>query len=154
MRKMAAETHKLRISNSLPFMAHNCPRGPGCGRRGSHCRRGDGVCALGGSFKTNSGHTEWVDGRVHQTGVTTTFTPNTKVLCRQGGITYDIDWTNQREGRSSTVPTYAAVTSRSYHPTGVNVVLMDGSVQFVANEIHLSIWRALSTRAGNEPVQP
>ena len=31
------------------------------------------------STNTASGHTEWVDGRVHQTGFTTTFPPNTTV---------------------------------------------------------------------------
>ena len=37
------------------------------------------VAAFGGEFKADSGHTEWVDARVHQTGVTTCFPPNTKV---------------------------------------------------------------------------
>ena len=38
------------------------------------------LCDLGGAeFKTESGHTEWVDGRSHQTGFTTTFPPNTTV---------------------------------------------------------------------------
>ncbi|QEG41350.1 DUF1559 domain-containing protein [Roseimaritima ulvae] len=111
------------------------------------------ICALGGSFKSTTGHTEWVDGRVHQTGVTSTFGPNTEVLCVQGGTTYDVDWTNMREGRSTTDTTYAAVTSRSYHPGGVNVVLMDGSVQFKAETIDLVTWRALSTRAGGEVVR-
>ena len=36
------------------------------------------VVALGGDFKTNSGHTEWIDGRVHQSGFTATFPPNLK----------------------------------------------------------------------------
>ncbi|GAB6166257.1 DUF1559 domain-containing protein [Thermostilla marina] len=108
------------------------------------------VCPLGGSFKTESGHTEWVDGRAHQVGFTTVFTPNTKVVCSVGGKEYDLDWTNQQEGKSDSVPTYAAVTSRSYHPGGVNVLLMDGSVQYVQETIERSVWRALSTRRGGE----
>jgi prepilin-type N-terminal cleavage/methylation domain-containing protein len=111
------------------------------------------VCSLGGEFKNNSGHTEWVDGRSHQTGFTTTFGPNTKVLCDVGGITYDVDWSNQQEGKSTTVPTFAAVTSRSYHPGGVMTVFMDGSVHFIPQTIDLAIWRALSTRNGSETVQ-
>ena len=55
------------------------------------------VCALGGAeFKSESGHTEWVDGRSHQTGITTVFPPNAKVICVQGGTEYDVDWTNQQ----------------------------------------------------------
>lgn len=110
------------------------------------------ICTLGaaGAFKTNSGHTEWVDGRVHQIGFTTTFAPNTHVICTEGGVDYDVDFTNQQEGRSSTVPTYAAVTARSYHEGKVNVLLMDGSVRSVDDRIELGVWRALSTRAGKD----
>jgi prepilin-type processing-associated H-X9-DG protein len=111
------------------------------------------VCGLGGEFKSNSGHTEWVDGRTHQTAVTASYTPNTEVLCNQGGTLYDVDWTNQQEGKSPTVKTYAAVTSRSYHPNGVQVVMMDGSVHFVPDEVQLLVWRALFTRDGGEAAQ-
>lgn len=108
------------------------------------------VCSLGGDFKTETGHTEWVDGRVHQIGFTTLFTPNTKVLCNTSIGQADVDWTNKREGKTGAGVTYAAVTSRSYHPTGVNVLLMDGSTHFVAETIDLSVWRAVSTRNGGE----
>ncbi|MEX0824690.1 MAG: DUF1559 domain-containing protein [Pirellulaceae bacterium] len=108
------------------------------------------VCSLGGDFKSNSGHTEWVDGRVHQVGVTTTFPPNTEVLCNVGGQEYDVDWTNQQEGKSTTEPTYAVVTARSYHPGGVQVVMMDGSTQFMSESIDRGVWQAISTRNGRE----
>ena len=101
-----------------------------------------GVCGLGGDFKANSGHTEWVDGRAHQIGFTTTFRPNTVVECIQNGETYDVDWTNQQEGKSDTVATYAAVTARSHHEGGVNVSMMDGSVRWFANDVNLGVWRA------------
>ena len=110
--------------------------------------------ALSGEFKTNSGHTESLDGRCHQTGVTGLFSPNTKVPFvvsdEDGEIEYDVDWTNQQEGKSATVSTYAAVTSRSYHDGGVNVVRMDGSAQFIANDIGLPVWQAMFTRNGGE----
>ena len=61
-----------------------------------------------------------------------------------------MDWTNIQEGVSPTVKTFAAITSRSYHPTGVNVALMDGSVRFVPNHIDIVVWRAFSTRALGE----
>jgi prepilin-type N-terminal cleavage/methylation domain-containing protein len=111
------------------------------------------LCALGGEFKPDSGHTEWVDGRAHQTGFTTVFTPNARTLCNVGGTNYDIDWNNMQEGKSSTVPTLAAVTARSYHAQGVMAALMDGSVHFVANSIESSVWQALSTRDGGETAQ-
>ena len=110
------------------------------------------VSTLGGSFKSNSGHTEWVDARVHQTGFTTTFTPNTVVPHTDAGTTYDIDFNSSREGATLNRPTYAAVTSRSHHSGGVNILLMDGSVRFAANGISLITWRALGTRAGGEVI--
>ncbi len=112
------------------------------------------VLGLGGQFKTNSGHTEWVDGRAHQTSFTSTFTPNTRIIFTDSGSgqEFDVDWTNQQEGKSTTARTYAAVTSRSFHPGGVTVARVDGSVHFEANEITADIWQAMSTRNGGEVV--
>jgi prepilin-type N-terminal cleavage/methylation domain-containing protein len=42
--------------------------------------------------------------------------------------------------------------ARSYHPRGVNVLLMDGAVRFVNDGIHPTTWRALATRAGQETI--
>jgi prepilin-type N-terminal cleavage/methylation domain-containing protein len=110
----------------------------------------DNLSALGGELKTTSGHTEWVDGRVHQIGFTTAFAPNATVSCESGGAVYDVDWTNQQEGRSASVPTYAAVTARSYHGGGVNSLMMDGSMRWFADDTQLGVWRAYSTRNGDE----
>jgi hypothetical protein len=106
----------------------------------------------GGNFSDDNGHTEWVEGRVHQDGFTTTFVPNTKVPYSNGGQTYDIDYTSMEEGDSTTSPTYAAVTSRSYHTGVVHSLLMDGSVRAISSNIDLGIWRALGTRAGGEVI--
>jgi prepilin-type N-terminal cleavage/methylation domain-containing protein/prepilin-type processing-associated H-X9-DG protein len=103
-----------------------------------------------GEFKPDSGHTEWVDARVHQTGFTTTFPPNTVVPYTAGGVTYDVDFNSHREGRSATLATYASVTSRSYHTGGVNALLMDGSVRFVRDSVTQAVWRSLGSRAGGE----
>jgi len=109
------------------------------------------VAGYGGSFKMDSGHTEWVDARIHQTGFTTTFSPNTLVPYSSGGIAYDIDFNSSREGKTLNQITYAVVTSRSYHTSGiVNVSLMDGSCRSVAKSISPALWRALGTRAGSE----
>jgi prepilin-type N-terminal cleavage/methylation domain-containing protein/prepilin-type processing-associated H-X9-DG protein len=110
------------------------------------------LVAWGGDFKSNSGHTEWVDGRSHQTCFTGTFTPNSEIAYNAGGTDYDVDWTNVQEGTSPTLRTYAAVTSRSYHPRGVNVVLADGSAKFLNEDIDAATYRAIITRAGREVV--
>ncbi len=111
------------------------------------------ICSSGaaGEFQTESGHTEWIDGRAHQTGFTTTFPPNTEVTCIVEGESFDVDFTNWQEGKASiTNATYAAVTARSYHSGLVNVVLMDGSVRPISEMIDVKVWRAASTRSGDE----
>ncbi len=106
---------------------------------------------LGPKVNDNTGHTEWGDGRVHHSGITTVFTPNTFVAYQhRDGQTYDIDYNSQQEGRSATQPSYAAVTARSYHPGIVQVLFMDGSARPVNNTITLQVWRALGTRSGRE----
>jgi hypothetical protein len=69
------------------------------------------------------------------------------------GKTVDCDFTSSRLGLTITAPTYTVFTSRSYHPAGVGVTMMDGSVQSVGSDIDITIWRGLGTRAGGEPVQ-
>jgi prepilin-type N-terminal cleavage/methylation domain-containing protein len=112
-----------------------------------------GQLKLGPNLNDNTGHTEWCDGRVHHSGFTTAFAPNTKVPYDSGGKTYDIDFNSRQEGQSATQPTYAAITARSYHSGIVNAALMDGSVRSISQTISLVTWRALGTRAGGETVQ-
>ncbi len=101
-----------------------------------------------------TGHTEWADGRVHHAGFTTTLVPNSFVAFTSGGVTYDADYNSWQEGKNGNAgsPTYAVITSRSYHEGVVNVVLMDGSVRTISENINLGIWRALGTRATGEVV--
>jgi prepilin-type N-terminal cleavage/methylation domain-containing protein/prepilin-type processing-associated H-X9-DG protein len=93
-------------------------------------------------------HAEWVDGKVHETGFTTVFPPNTLVGYASGGTTYDVDFISATE--TNLGDTYAAVTARSYHTGVVNVLLMDGSVRAVGNDLAPATWRALGTRAGGD----
>jgi hypothetical protein len=89
---------------------------------------------------------------VHHSGVTTVFTPNTRVPHTAGGIEHDIDYNSRQEGSSATAKTFAAITARSHHPGRVNVAMMDSSLRSIGNDVDLSVWRGLGTRAGNEPV--
>jgi prepilin-type processing-associated H-X9-DG protein len=41
---------------------------------------------------------------------------------------------------------------RSWHPAGLNFTMADGSTQFISQDINLTIYRALATRAGGETV--
>jgi prepilin-type N-terminal cleavage/methylation domain-containing protein/prepilin-type processing-associated H-X9-DG protein len=101
----------------------------------------------GGCTLKPDGHAEWVDGGVHHTGFTTAWTPN---KATPGRGYRDLDINGQREKQGG--PTFAAITARSYHPGGVNVLLGDASVRFVKNTISGPTWRALSTVAGGEVV--
>jgi type II secretory pathway pseudopilin PulG len=126
-----------------------------------------GLIGTPGEYK-ETGHTEWFNGHVHHAGFTTTFRPNTRVLCANRisassatvnpAATGDtnIDWTNWQEGKNrniatpSTTPTYAAITARSYFSNVINVSMMDGSVRAIDDKIDLRVWRAISTRWGKE----
>jgi type II secretory pathway pseudopilin PulG len=94
---------------------------------------------------TSGGHTQWNEVAVHHIGMTTAWTPNKKTP----GATYaDVDLNSQRERIGG--PTYAAITSRSYHTGGVHSLLGDGRVRFISNSINGQLWRALGTVGGGE----
>ena len=109
------------------------------------------VIAYGGTFGTTN-HTEWVDGKVHETGFTATFPPNTRVMFSASGQMTDVDFVSRSESMTQVSPTYAAVTARSFHAGIVNAALVDGSVRTFSNSVDTTIWRALGTRAGGEVV--
>jgi prepilin-type N-terminal cleavage/methylation domain-containing protein len=104
-----------------------------------------------------TGHTEWTDGKVHETGFTTAFTPNSKTIVSgvggpPGGAVGD--FVSCREGKAQCLglPVYAAVTARSYHPGIVNILLMDGSVRAAGDTINLQTWRNLGARSDGNPL--
>ena len=93
------------------------------------------------------GHTEWSDGNVHASGFTTAWTPNKSTLgTASRNVDLDLNGINEEDGG----PTFAAITARSSHPAGVNVLLGDGSVRFAKDSINSLVWRALGNIAGRE----
>jgi prepilin-type N-terminal cleavage/methylation domain-containing protein/prepilin-type processing-associated H-X9-DG protein len=95
-------------------------------------------------------HTEWSDGHVHAAGFTTAWPPNKAVMGRSTykGLDLDLNGRNEEDGG----PTFAAITSRSYHPGGVNALMGDGSVRFVKGTMSGMTWRSLGTVGGGEVV--
>jgi len=65
-------------------------------------------------------------------------------------------------GPNSAIPDCAVVSpmralwkaARSRHPGGVNVLLCDGSVRFVADSVDRDTWHALGSRNGGETLNP
>ncbi len=109
----------------------------------SGCRTATGLSAfLGG------GHTRWSNGNAFYDGFTTALPPNAKSPA--GTTTVDSDMCSVDEDDGG--PTYAAVTSRSYHPGIVNSLFADGSVRSIKNSVNWQTWRGLGTVAGNEVI--
>jgi prepilin-type processing-associated H-X9-DG protein len=98
----------------------------------------------GPSSTLGGGHTRWCNGNSFYDGFTTALPPNTKSYAL--GLDSDMSSEDEDDGG----PTYAAVTSRSYHPTGVNTLFADGSVRFIKNAIDWRSWRGLGTASGCE----
>lgn len=128
--------------------------------------------AQGGCKTVNVGHARWSDGDPAYNGFTAALTPNysvgivattaldtTNMPKNNPAGTYsndlgpqDFDWSWQDVNDGG--PTIAVITSRSFHPGGVNVLFGDGSVKFINNSVSLPVWQALSTVAGGEAVTP
>jgi prepilin-type N-terminal cleavage/methylation domain-containing protein/prepilin-type processing-associated H-X9-DG protein len=82
---------------------------------------------------------------------TTYFPPNTSIpdQMNTGGICFNEPQANLP---CTTGPNPGVLAARSRHSGGVQVVLGDGSVQFVSNNITIQTWRALSSIRGGEPL--
>jgi prepilin-type processing-associated H-X9-DG protein len=47
---------------------------------------------------------------------------------------------------------YGWRAARSLHPGGVNILMADGSVRYIGDEVDLILWRGLSTRNAGDPI--
>jgi prepilin-type N-terminal cleavage/methylation domain-containing protein/prepilin-type processing-associated H-X9-DG protein len=87
------------------------------------------------------------------------YTPNTPALDEMEFCT-DIGPGDDKTGRINpsapcssergVYPRWTSQVARSQHPGGVNVSFCDGHTTFVPDSVDLSVWRRLSTRAGEE----
>lgn len=60
-------------------------------------------------------------------------------------------------GTASSVPNHVLndfADFGSHHPFGANFAMGDASVRLISDEIELSVYQALATRAGGEPISP
>jgi len=105
--------------------------------------------SAGCTFLLNA-HSQWAEITVHHIGFTTAWPPNKKTPGGPGNAYADFDLNSERERLGG--PTFAAVTSRSYHPGGVQSLMGDGSVRFISSSINGVIWRSLGTAAGGEVI--
>ncbi len=80
--------------------------------------------------------------------MTTAFPPNKAAINPTSGADLDI----LTLLISKNQPLYGAITARSYHPGGVNVLLADGSVRFVKTSVDAATWRSLGSIAGGEVI--
>ena len=77
----------------------------------------------------------WWDGDYRSSLYNHYLTPNSKIFdCWQSSPPHDP----------------AIKTARSNHPGGVNVLMCDGHVQFLKDEVNVQTWRGLATRSGGE----
>ncbi len=145
-------SNTIGFSEVKAFTAYNRDGETGTSTIPNDSSQVSALIAGGGSNKANSGHTEWVDGRVHQTGFTVTLPPNAEVTVPGGDRAEEGDYTSCREDKPCSGPTYAAVTSRSWHTGIVNSLLMDGSVRSISENIDLGTWRNLGQRSDGQVI--
>jgi prepilin-type N-terminal cleavage/methylation domain-containing protein/prepilin-type processing-associated H-X9-DG protein len=77
--------------------------------------------------------------------------------CGAGGCYSHINTPNKKAcyfagSKTAGHPTSTMIGASSYHPGGVNVVLLDGSVKFIKDTVSQQTWWALATRAGGEVI--
>ncbi len=95
-------------------------------------------------IETKSGES-WFFSGLHFTNYNHCATPNSRVR----DCSFWPTWLPDLHSRTIVEGMF---TASSFHPGGVNVLLMDGSVRFARDSIDRSVWRALSTRSGGEAV--
>jgi prepilin-type N-terminal cleavage/methylation domain-containing protein/prepilin-type processing-associated H-X9-DG protein len=78
------------------------------------------------------------------------FTPNASDTDRMYGVPYCQQVGANPPCAYQSVKDRTKAGARSRHPGGVNVALLDGSVQYVSDNVDLAVWRGASTTQGEE----
>lgn len=92
-----------------------------------------GACVAGGGTWSGLRGSRWMNGHYGDTLYNHYYPPNADQFdCGNGSHNYGL------------------TAARSRHIGGVHVVLCDGSVRFVSENIYLSTWTGMATRAGSE----
>ena len=103
------------------------------------------ACQASTTQNWNTKGYSWSDGGCGIGGCYSHIQPPNKKACV---------YANENAGYSSNVIWSVAtmIGASSYHPGGVNVGLVDGSVRFVKDTVSLGSWGALATKAGGEVI--
>ena len=80
-----------------------------------------------------------------------TQTPNRR-SCYYTGVNNPNSYPPTSSDQDYAGATQTMVAASSFHPGGVNVVFMDGSVHFIKNAVSFATWYAIATPAGGEVV--
>jgi prepilin-type N-terminal cleavage/methylation domain-containing protein/prepilin-type processing-associated H-X9-DG protein len=92
---------------------------------------------------TNLNGVRWGWGAVGISLFQTIVPPNSK----------NYPWNSCRSSCPGCTPDNASYSNaQSYHPGGVNILFVDGSVRFIRDSIQPYVWMSLGTRAGGEVV--
>lgn len=105
------------------------------------------VSPVNGGF-SNLGHDTWYESTYMGTHYNHVFTPNSKSpdCCSPCQTSFG----GTRAGRNNLER--VILTARSYHPGSVNVLMGDGAVRSVTDNVDLVIWRAMASRNRQEQV--
>ena len=126
-------------------------KGAGSGAAGSGSPRGTSFHI---PWETKTG-TPWGDSRVcqHATQVQGHYQGEfwTHHHPARGGGYFHTNPPNSKSCNGGYFPS-GWVTASSFHPGGVNVLFLDGSVKFIKNTINYQAWTAIGTMAGGEVV--
>lgn len=94
-----------------------------------------------GNYNFSSGGMLWSWGGMGHTMFNTVLPPNSLHYdCSRNCFDCNAEWDGVH-------------TARSFHRSGVNVLMADGSVRFVSDGIDRRVWWSLGTKSGGEPVE-
>jgi prepilin-type N-terminal cleavage/methylation domain-containing protein/prepilin-type processing-associated H-X9-DG protein len=97
---------------------------------------------------SNMGRDLWPEASYQFAWYNHILTPNSRVI--DCGNNCNFQTSNTRACTNNV--SRAIVAPRSYHPGGVNVLMSDGTVRNISDNVDQTIWRAIGTRHGQEPI--